>query len=220
MTECDFNENFKGRGQMTRLADFLFEVGMLRRTPRSGFQFLGSRQEENIAEHSFRTAVAGYVLAQMAGADPTRTAILCLFHDLHETRTGDFNYVNRRYNSSKRSQALRDATAGTGLEELLLPLWEELETVETPEARLAQDADQIDIILALKEEQDLGNPYAGKWLDAAMGRLRTEEGKALAASIRQTDHTDWWFKGPDPSWWSNKNGRKKTEPTTTGDREP
>jgi putative hydrolase of HD superfamily len=27
---------------MSEIADFLFEVGMLKKTPRSGFQFLGS----------------------------------------------------------------------------------------------------------------------------------------------------------------------------------
>ena len=211
MNSCDFNENLKGRDRLKRLADFLFEAGMLRRTPRSGFQFLGSRENENVAEHSFRTAVAGCVLAEMAGADPSKTVMLCLFHDLHEARTADFNYVNRRYDSSHRTQALRDATAGTGLERLLLPLWEELETAETLEGKLAQDADQIEIILALKEEQDLGNPYAVKWLDAAVERLRTEQGRLLAENIRKTDHTDWWFKGPDPAWWRNKNGWKPEE---------
>ena len=40
---------------MKNLANFLFEVGMLKRTPRTGFQFLGSGAE-SVAEHSFRTA--------------------------------------------------------------------------------------------------------------------------------------------------------------------
>ena len=42
------------------IADFLFEVGMLKRTPRSGFQFLGTGHE-TVAEHSLRAAVIGYV---------------------------------------------------------------------------------------------------------------------------------------------------------------
>ncbi|MDO9081998.1 MAG: HD domain-containing protein, partial [Humidesulfovibrio sp.] len=56
------------RSRMTRLADFLFECGMLRKTPRTGYQFLGTGSE-NVAEHSFSTAVIGFVLAQMAGAN-------------------------------------------------------------------------------------------------------------------------------------------------------
>lgn len=207
MKQCDFTANLKDHSQQDRLAHFLFEVAMLKRTPRSGYQFLGASQE-NVAEHSFGTTVAGYVLARMAGADPSHTALLCLFHDLHEARTGDFNYVNRRYNTSQRTLALQDATRGTGLEEVLLPLWEELEAAQTLEAQLAQDADQLDFILRLKELKDLGSAYAGRWLDCALQRLRTETAKELAATIARTDHTDWWFKGPDPQWWHNKNGKK------------
>lgn len=83
-------EQLKQRDAMQRLTDFLNEVGMLRHTPRSGYKFLGSGQE-TVAEHSHRTAVIGYVLAKKTGADAARTVMLCLFHDLPEARTGDFN---------------------------------------------------------------------------------------------------------------------------------
>lgn len=196
------------RSRLTRIVDFLNECGMLRRTPRSGYQFLGTGQE-NVAEHSFRTAVIGFVLAHMAGANKERTALLCLFHDLHEARTGDFNYVNRIYNTSTRTKALEHCLSGTGLEGELLPLWEELEETASLEARLAQDADQLDLMLNLKEQSDLGNKYADKWLAAARERLRTPHGQELAVTIMETDHTDWWFLGPDQSWWERKNGARK-----------
>lgn len=192
-------------GQQKRLADFLFEVGMLRKTPRTGYQFLGSGSE-NVAEHSFRTTVIGYILARMTGADVNRTVQLCLFHDVHEARIGDFNYVNRMYNTSAPENALADALRGTGLEEEILTLFDELERVASEEARLAQDADQIDLILNLKEELDIGNPYAAKWMECALERLRTETGRQLARTISETDHTDWWFRGPDRSWWTRGNG--------------
>lgn len=194
------------RDRMTRLADFFFECGMLRKTPRSGYQFLGTGSE-NIAEHSFRTAVIGWTLAKLSGADIARTTFMCLFHDLHEARTGDFNYVNRIYNSSKRTLALEHATAGTGLEEDILGYWAELEHAESLEAQLAQDADQLDFIINLKEEADLGNKYAAKWLESALQRVRTEWGKQLAETIAKTDHQEWWFLGPDPAWWTRKNGK-------------
>jgi putative hydrolase of HD superfamily len=195
-----------GRDRLTRLADFLFECGMLRKTPRTGYQFLGTGSE-TVAEHSFRTAVIGHVLALMAGADVARTTYLCLFHDLHEARTADFNYVNRIYNSSTRTLALEHAVNGTGLEEDILGYWKELEETATLEAKLAQDADQLDFILNLKEEADMGNAYAAKWLEMALQRVRTQWGRELADTIAVTDHKDWWFLGPDPSWWSRKNGK-------------
>ncbi|EFL49477.1 metal dependent phosphohydrolase [Solidesulfovibrio fructosivorans JJ]] len=193
-----------GRDRLTRLADFVFEAGMLRKTPRTGYQFLGTGAE-NVAEHSFRTALIAFMLAKGAGADPFRAMGMAVFHDLHEARTADFNYVNKLYNTTDARRALTDALAGTGLADAVMPLHDELEAAETLEARLAQDADQIDLIANLKEELDLGNRYAADWIEAAMGRLRTEEGRTLAKAIATTDHAEWWFRAPDRQWWNRKN---------------
>lgn len=200
----------EAEGRMTRLADFLFEVGMLRKTPRTGYQYLGTGAE-NVAEHSFRTAIIGWTLAVQMGleeGDASRVALMCLFHDLPEARCGDFNYVAKQYDKADHDRALDDALAGTGLEEIVAPLFHELEEAESLTARIAQDADQIDLVLNLKEQQDLGNPYAPKWIECATARLRTEAGRALAAEIAVRDHTDWWFLARDKSWWEKKNGRK------------
>ncbi|MFW6324109.1 MAG: HD domain-containing protein [Desulfovibrionales bacterium] len=200
MDPSDTNTSWK------RLADFLFEVGMLRKTPRTGYQFLGSGAE-NVAEHSFRTAVIAYTLAKLEGADIQRTVFLALFHDLHEARTGDFNYVNKIYNTTDAEKALSDSLQGTGLDEIL-DFHQELETAESQEAVLAQDADQIDLILNLKEELGLGNRYAATWMECAMERLRTKIGRRMAQEIAKSDHTDWWFQGQDRYWWTRKNGKK------------
>lgn len=192
---------------MRRIADFLFEAGMLRKTPRTGYQFLGSGAE-NVAEHSFRTALIGYALAELAGADAEHTAMLCLIHDFHEARTGDFNYVNSIYNVSRHRSAMRDAAKGTGLSKKLMALWDEQDKEESPEARLAGDADQLDLLMNLVEERNLGNPYAAKWIEAAVQRVHSEQGRELAEHIVESDHTDWWFGGPDKGWWIDK-GKKR-----------
>ena len=82
---------------MDRIVEFLFEVGMLKRTPRSGWQFLGTGSE-SVAEHVFRTAMIALVLARIDGTvDADRMLRLALVHDLPEARTGDLNYVNQKY---------------------------------------------------------------------------------------------------------------------------
>lgn len=178
--------------QLHRLAEFIFEAGQLRHTPRSGYEFLGSGKE-SVAEHSFRTAIIGYALARRAGADPCRTAMLCLFHDVPEARTADMNYVNKRYVQVDDRRAMEDACTGTGLEDDLLPLFEELAQKESLEAQLAHDADQLDLIFNLRREQDLGNPYATAWLENVNARLKSPQGKELAKAAAETDHTDWWL---------------------------
>ncbi|WP_462323407.1 HD domain-containing protein [Desulfoplanes sp.] len=182
---------------------------MLRKTPRTGYQFLGTGQE-NVAEHSFRTSVIGYVLAKRMGADIGHTVCLCLFHDIHEARIGDFNYVNRIYNTCDVEKALRHATEGTGLEEEMVEQWRELEGAETLESLIAQDADQLDFILNLKEEAELGNRFAPKWLESALLRLRTGEARELADEIMRTGIDRWWFDRPDKTWWSRGNGHQES----------
>ena len=78
-------------------AGFLLEMGMLKRAKRSGWWIAGVKDPETIAEHSFRTAVIGAVLALMEGADPAKVALLCTFHDTQETRVSDIPHIGRRY---------------------------------------------------------------------------------------------------------------------------
>lgn len=185
---------------LSRLADLCNEAGMLRHIPRSGYAFLGSGKE-NVAEHSWRTSVLGHILARMAGADAARVVFLCLFHDLHEARTGDLNYVNHRYDTCRARDALQDATVGTGIEQEILEGWDEMESALSVEAALARDADQLDLICNLNVELHKGNTFAREWLDSALKRLRTPQGRDLAESILRTDPNRWWYGQVEKDWW-------------------
>ena len=185
---------------MKGLVNFLFEVGMLKRTPRTGYQFLGSGRE-SVAEHSFRTAVIGYLLSlQEPDADVRKTTLMCLFHDIHEARTGDRNYVNKQYVHVDEDHALMDSTRELPSCDEIVSLIREFNEPESVEARLSRDADQLDLILTLKEQEDLGNKYARKWLSYAVERLVTNSAKMLAMEILETDSTEWWFKKKRALW--------------------
>lgn len=185
---------------MKNIANFLFEAGMLKRTPRTGFQFLGSGAE-SVAEHVFRTSLIGYTLAQLdAEADAGRVVLLCLFHDLHEARTGDLNYVNKKYVAVDESKAIEDLARTLPFGDDYRGLQNEFLARESREARIAHDADQLEMILALKEYKDLGNRYADQWYPVTLKRLRTEAARKLAEAIWETDSTRWWFDD-DQDWW-------------------
>jgi putative hydrolase of HD superfamily len=195
------DEEFRDSGdQVKRIANFLFEAGMLKRTPRTGFQFLGSGAE-SVAEHVFRTVYIGYTLGCLTGdVDTDKLMKMCLFHDLPEARTGDLNYVNKKYVKADTGKAVDDLAAtvpfGAEIRELIL----EFERGESVEARLAHDADQLELILALKEHKDLGNTYADEWLAFAIRRLMTETARDLAETILETDSSLWWFSDKS-DWW-------------------
>jgi len=185
---------------MKNIANFLFEAGMLKRTPRSGFQFLGSGAE-SVAEHIFRTSYIGYALGKLAsGINVDRLIKMCLFHDLPEARTGDLNYVNKKYVEADERKAIDDLAAtlpfGGEIRELVIEFIEG----KTEEARLARDADQIEMILALKEYKDVGNKYADEWLGFSLKRLQTDAAKELAKVILATDSSLWWFSDKS-DWW-------------------
>ncbi len=187
---------------MKSIASFLFEVGMLKRTPRSGLQFLGSGSE-SVAEHAFRVTCIGYVLARLEpDVDEARLIKLCLLHDLHEARTGDLNYMNKKYLRADEDLAVEHMTRSLPFGEDIRDAVGEFNSGDTREAALANDADQLDLILMLKEQQDLGNTYAAEWIDFALKRLKTESGKTLAGHILKTDWTHWWFEDKS-DWWVN-----------------
>lgn len=187
---------------MKELADFLFEVGMLKKTPRSGFQFLGSGCE-SVAEHVLRTLFIGYVLCKLEPeADELKVLRLCLMHDLPEARTGDMNYVNKKYVTVDEKKAIRELAEPLFFGQEIEGTLEEFNRKETRESLLARDADQLSLILQLKECGDLGNKYSQEWIRFAVQRLATKSARDLAADILDTDSSNWWFKEKG-DWWVN-----------------
>lgn len=185
---------------MKNIANFLFEAGMLKRTPRSGFQFLGSGAE-SVAEHIFRTTYIGYTLGKLVPkVNVDRVVKICLFHDLPEARTGDLNYVNKKYVEADEKKAAADLAQTLPFGDEIKDLIFEFIEGKTEEARLARDADQIEMILALKEYKDLGNKYADEWLVFSLKRLQTDAARELAKTILDTDSSMWWFSDKG-DWW-------------------
>ncbi|HOD29847.1 MAG TPA: HD domain-containing protein [Syntrophales bacterium] len=177
---------------------------MLQKTPRTGFQFLGSGRE-SVAEHILRTIFIGYVLVRLdPSVDELRLLRMCLFHDLPEARTGDMNYVNKKYVTVDEAKAIRELTETLSFGGDIAAALEEFNARKTHESLLAHDADQLALILQLKEYGDLGNKYSQEWIGFALKRLGTDVGRRVAEAILQTDSSHWWFKDKS-DWWINGN---------------
>jgi putative hydrolase of HD superfamily len=190
-----------------RIADFVYEALFLKRTPRSGYKFLG-RGEESVAEHSFGVVLISFALARMAGgADLERLLKMALFHDLAEARTGDLNYMNKRYVAALEEKATADLAAGLPFEEELGQLFKEWKEGSTLEARLAADADQIDMLVELSRHRADGSKAAEEWIRYALLRLKTEEGKELARAVLSTHPDNWWFEKKESLWVNPKTPR-------------
>ena len=179
---------------MKKYARLLFEANHLKKTPRSGFAFLGAGKE-SVAEHSFSATFIAYLLAEMEPeAASLRLITMCLVHDLPESRIGDINYVQKKYVTAQESEAITDCCGDTPLGSAIEDLISEFNQGESLEAQLAGDADQIALIVELKTLADIGYDPPQKWLPYVINRLKTDAGKALTESILQTGWDEWWLQ--------------------------
>lgn len=178
---------------MKKIANLLFEARILKEIPRSGYHFLGVGKE-SVAEHSFSTTFIAYVMSQLLPeADALKLITMCLIHDFPEARTGDLNAVHKQYVTADDSKALRDATGGLFFADKMTALIQEFEAGVSIEAKLARDADQLALILELKELIDIGYEPPKTWIQNVIDRLQTETGQKIAAAVMQTGRDDWWL---------------------------
>ena len=190
-----------------QIANFLFEMGVLAKTPRSGFHFLGTG-EQSVAEHLNRVGYIGFMLCLMDGkADMLKVLSMCMFHDIAEARISDLNYIHQKYVERKEKEAVKDLTDTTPFGAKILEIVDEYEERKSRESIIVKDADNLEWILSLKEEVDTGNTRALSWIKPAIKRLKTENAKEIAESIISTDSNDWWFdkKAQKSKWWVTRN---------------
>lgn len=165
-------------------ADFIYELGNLKRTPRSGWLSIGIKNCESVAEHSFRTAALAYIIARDEGCPESVSKdamFLALFHDAHEARMGDLHKLAKGYAKMDEERAIGDA---------LGPL--EKDVAKTRSAKLGiivKDADLLEMFFQAKEYLDEGNRYAKEWF--APQKLKTKSARKLYSKMKSRDSRAW-----------------------------
>ncbi len=171
-------------------------MGQLKRVKRSGWWIAGVENPESVAEHSFRTAVIAYILAELEGTDPEKVASMALFHDMAEARTNDAHRIVRRYAdwndvdrraAGDQSQRLPDKIAKRIISRL-----SELEEGASLAARIARDADLLECLVQAREYQTLGYHDVADWISNARAALVTESAKRIAAECLKIEPKEWW----------------------------
>lgn len=193
-----------------RIADFLFEVGTMRKLPRMHRQtLLTDDMSDNISSHSYRVTLIGWLLAKMEGVDPYKVSMMCLLHDLGEIRTGDHNWIHKKYIKILNEDIINDQLGDLPFDDLK-NISIEYEERESKESIIAKDADLLDQVLLLREYEWQGNKEASIWLrgkgeDAEKGnkqiqKLKTDSAKQIGEAIYRKDPSDWWN-----NTWTDKN---------------
>jgi putative hydrolase of HD superfamily len=196
------------KGEEHKIVDFLFEIGTMRKLMRMHRQtLLTDDLSDSIAAHSYRVSFIGWHLAKLEGADLYKTVMMCLLHDVGEARTGDHNWVHKKYVKIFDEEIIKDQLGSlphSDFEDLA----NEYHTRESKESILAKDADLLDQMFLLREYEWQGNKEAAIWLEGKNGKkgndqaahLISESAKRLAKAILIHDPSAWW-----DGIWTSKN---------------
>ncbi|MGH3885879.1 MAG: HD domain-containing protein [Pseudonocardiaceae bacterium] len=176
------------------IAKFAFELGVLKRIRRAGWWHVGVRDPESVAEHSLRVAQLASLIAAIEGAEPSRAALLAIWHDSQETRTGDIPHTARPYLDQRspevitadQTASLPDAARKTVQEAVL-----EFEAQQTLEAHCAKDADHLECLIQAIEYQDAGYAGVQGWIGSSRNSLRTETARRVADAALHTSPRAW-----------------------------
>lgn len=192
-----------------KIANFFYELGSLRRIPRAHRQSLMINENaDNIASHSHRVACIAWFLAKMEKADPYKAVTMALFHDVPEIRSGDHNWIHKRYVKIFEEEIIKEQL-DPFKEEGLYDLVSEYNKRESKESLIAKDADLLDQVLLLKEYEWEGNKEATVWLygnntegdhNQQLKNLKTDSAMKIGLEILQANPSDWW-----KNLWTNKN---------------
>jgi putative hydrolase of HD superfamily len=178
---------------------FFSEVGYLKRMKHNGLIRAGVKDPDTIAEHSFRAALIGYVLADLEGADPEKVAVMCLIHDLAETRIGDQNKVNSRYLDTKKAEKVAFDEQMENVSAKVAKKWQkymaEMGSRNTKEGIAAKDADWLETALTAKEYLEIGYKGAEVWIENVEKALETDSAKKILNQVKNVDFINYWWQG-------------------------
>lgn len=179
-----------------RLLSFISEAGMLKRVKRSGWWVLGIKHAESVAEHSFRCAVIGYVIAKMEGGDPYKVLLMTIFNDIHEARINDLHKMAQRYVDIKKAEDSafdeQIKSLPSGLKDELGRVRKEYNKQKTKESVIARDADILECLIQAKEYSEYGFKQAVEFFKKAPRHLKTKSARQLWSLAKKTSLNDWW----------------------------
>lgn len=199
-TSAKSRKSGQGADSHKKIVRFFYEIGTMRKLMRMHRQvLLTDDMSDSIASHSYRVAMISWFLAKEEGADPYKTVMMSLIHDVGEIRSNDHNWIHKRYIKVYEEEIDKEQL-GTLPYPDLKSFIDEYQERTSKEAILAKDADLLDQILLLREYDWQGNKEATIWLygkgvakeNAQLVKLKTETAKKIGKAIYDENPSDWW----------------------------
>lgn len=135
-----------------RMLECMAELHQLTRLPRIGWVYAGVPNPESVADHCYETALIAYLLASRMDEDVdlAKVLLMVLFHEIGEVRITDMPRRSSPYVKGFKNNAEKAAAADImgDIAPKLMPILDEMHDKKTLEARLAEAAEELQIISA------------------------------------------------------------------------
>lgn len=156
----------------------LSAASTLKALPRTGWLFAGVSLPESVADHSWATAVLAMTMAAELNQDPAahgldvpldagRVAQIAVVHDLAESVVTDLpkratQLLGKEVKHQAEGLALSQLANGVP-DAGFISLWQEYCEVATPEGRLVNDADKLEMVHQALVYELAGNRNLGEF---------------------------------------------------------
>ncbi|MFH0971364.1 MAG: HD domain-containing protein [Candidatus Micrarchaeota archaeon] len=169
------------------IANFLFEIGDLKRISRSGWWHCKINDPESVADHSFRTALIAYALAKKENSpNPEKVAFSALVHDLPEARLTDLHKLSASYIKNKKEIEAKIFKEQQSL------LGFEFPKPTKSELMIIKDADLLELAFSAKEYEKEGYKETKILFNRVKKQLKSGSSRSLFSSLEKTAASDWW----------------------------
>ncbi len=166
----------KGRNA-EKILGLFFELGILKKVPRTGWLWRNIPDCESIADHCYRVNLIAMTLCDYINSlakepqeryDFEKVMRMAVLHEISECRTGDIPYPAQKYIGSDvktraEHAAVKDMTAPLDFMTggLYADLWLEFEKGESKEGRLVKAADKLEMLIQAVEYEKAGAKTLG-----------------------------------------------------------
>ncbi|MCL2722178.1 MAG: HD domain-containing protein [Treponema sp.] len=138
------------REQANEILECLYEISTLTKFPRTGWILAGVRDPESVSDHCFETALLAYMLSRKIDYrfDIGKMMTMALFHEIGETRLTDMPRRAKPYIKEFKKKAEKSILFDVmgSFAENVNSILSEFEEKETPEAKLVEAAEELQII--------------------------------------------------------------------------
>ena len=190
--------------------NFLYEIWTLRHVQRTWIEFMWNNMA-NVAEHTLRVIWTALIIAKNENVSDTAKVIkMCLAHDIPEIRSCDTHYLSRSYVKRFEEDAMKDTLEWVSIWDDFYEIFEEYSKQWCIEAKIAKDADNLDVDLELMEEFYKWSKIAEifqKKRPEMKNKYNTETAKKMFDLIQNSNPHEWhlqWKNRFNNTDWNDK----------------